>query len=71
SYTDQARYQPAFDTRLLRVSDVLRALDRYDYNEEYQPENSRIYTVFDTYLQTLSRHFTGSEADALVRDFKW
>ena len=71
SYTDQARYQPAFDTRLLRVSDVLRALDRYDYNEEYQPENSRIYTVFDPYLQTLSRHFTGSEADALVRDFKW
>lgn len=71
SYTDQARYQPAFDTRLLRVSDVLTALDRYDYNEEYQPENSRIYAVFETYLQTLSRRFTGSEADVLVRDFKW
>lgn len=71
SYTDQARYQPAFDTRLLRVSDVLTALDRYDYNEEYQPENSRIYAVFETYLQTLGRRFATSDGDVLVRDFKW
>ena len=71
SYTDKARYQPAFDTRLLRVSDVLTALDRYDYNDEYQPENSQIYALFDTYLKTLSRRFAASDADVLVRDFKW
>lgn len=70
-YTDKACYQPAFDTHRLRVSDVLSALDRYDYNEDYRPESSEAYAYFEQYLDTLSQRFAASDADTLVRDFKW
>lgn len=70
-YTDKACYQPAFDTHRLHVSDVLSALDRYDYNEDYHPENSEAYVYFEQYLDALNRRFADSDADTLVRDFKW
>ncbi len=69
-YTDKACYQPAFDTHRLHVSDVLSALDRYDYAEDYQPENSEAYVYFEQYLNALNQRFTASDADTLVRDFK-
>ncbi|MEG2666121.1 MAG: hypothetical protein RSA02_03795 [Bacteroidales bacterium] len=55
----------------MKLSDILNALELYDYNEEFKPENSKAYSYFEQQLQKLNDLVKNSPQNILIKDMQW
>ncbi len=64
-------YQPAYDTHTIRVADVIKILDTYNYKDEVVPDNNEAIAFFSDTLDKIDKIIETSEINTYLKDLKF